>query len=374
MNAGGNAQKTCFVIAPIGEDESETRKRSDKVLKHVIRPVAKARGYEAIRADEISKPGLITTQVIERIANDDLVIADLSEWNPNVFYELAVRHALRKPLVQIIAKGERIPFDVAAMRTIELDVTDLDSVETAKGEIDRQIESLELDPESLQTPLSFTLDVQALGKSGDPEGRSLAEVVASVADLKAETQQLIRFVTESRAEASHIVYELQRRRSVDALLIDFVKRLPVGGDETLRRYGLAETSSSGAIASERGPEDRIPWSPAYGSEEGATSRSGTRRRSCLGRAIASAASRPSTRSSFPTRRPRSRSTRRATCAGSGRRSRPRRPMRHTTSIRCGIRSGPGWRRQASRCDVAGMDGAPGYRHDAAVRRLRAERP
>jgi hypothetical protein len=250
MDAGGEAAKTCFVVAPIGDEESETRKRSDKVLKHIVRPVAKARGYEAVRADEISKPGLITTQVIERIANDDLVIADLSEWNPNVFYELAVRHALRKPLVQIIAKGERIPFDVAAMRTIEVDVTDLDSVESAKAEIDRQIESLERDPDSLQTPLSFTLDVQALGKSGDPEGRSLAEVAASVAELKAETRQLVRFATESRAETAHLVYELQRRRELDSLVVELAKVLRLEGDETLRRYGLAETSSAVSIPRE----------------------------------------------------------------------------------------------------------------------------
>jgi len=56
--------KTCFVIAPIGEPDSETRKRSDQVLKHIISPAIKERGYAATRADEISEPGIITTQVI----------------------------------------------------------------------------------------------------------------------------------------------------------------------------------------------------------------------------------------------------------------------------------------------------------------------
>jgi len=53
--------KTCFVIAPTGEPDSETRKRSDQVLKHIIRPAVKSCGYKAIRADEIDKPGMITT-------------------------------------------------------------------------------------------------------------------------------------------------------------------------------------------------------------------------------------------------------------------------------------------------------------------------
>jgi hypothetical protein len=64
----------CFVIAPIGKDATETRLRSDKVLKHIIGPVAEECGYEAIRADKISEPGMITTQVINHILNDAMVV------------------------------------------------------------------------------------------------------------------------------------------------------------------------------------------------------------------------------------------------------------------------------------------------------------
>ena len=125
--------KDCFVISPIGEAESETRKRSDQVLRHIIRPAAEECGYRAVRADEIDKPGIITSQVIQRVVGDSLVIADLTESNPNVFYELAIRHAIRKPLVQIIQKGKRIPFDVAGARTVHFDHHDLDSVDEASA-------------------------------------------------------------------------------------------------------------------------------------------------------------------------------------------------------------------------------------------------
>jgi len=116
-----NLDRPCFVIAPIGEEGSDTRKRSNQVLKHIIVPAAAECGYQAVRADQISEPGIITSQVIQHIINDPLVIADLSEGNANVFYELALRHVLAKPLVQIIRKGERIPFDVAGMRTVPID-------------------------------------------------------------------------------------------------------------------------------------------------------------------------------------------------------------------------------------------------------------
>jgi len=68
-----------------------------------------------------------------------LVIADLTGSNPNVFYELAIRHGIRKPYIQMINKGERIPFDIKGIRTIEIDLADLDSVEKAKTRIDHQI-------------------------------------------------------------------------------------------------------------------------------------------------------------------------------------------------------------------------------------------
>ena len=94
-------EKTCFAIAPIGEAASDTRRRSDQVMRHLVRPVVEPLGYKAIRADEIDKLGIITSQVLNHVVEDDLVIADLTERNPNVFYELAIRHAISRPFVQM---------------------------------------------------------------------------------------------------------------------------------------------------------------------------------------------------------------------------------------------------------------------------------
>jgi hypothetical protein len=178
------SEKDCFVIAPIGEAESETRKRSDQILKHVISPALKECGYKATRADQISEPGMITSQVIQRIVDDPLVVADLTEKNPNVFYELAIRHAIRKPLVQIIRKGEQIPFDVAGTRTIHVDHHDLDSVEQAKSEMIAQVTALEKNPANLETPISVSLDLQLLRQSDNPEQRSLADVLSVITELR----------------------------------------------------------------------------------------------------------------------------------------------------------------------------------------------
>lgn len=124
--------KICFVIAPIGEPDSPARDRSDKVLKFIIKPVTDKYGYCAVRADELPQPGLITTQIITHLFNDSIIIADLSDHNPNVYYELAIRHVIKKPFIHLIEVGQKIPFDIQGIRTISYNSTDLNSVEKAK--------------------------------------------------------------------------------------------------------------------------------------------------------------------------------------------------------------------------------------------------
>jgi hypothetical protein len=129
----------CFVITPIGDDDSAERKHANMVLKNVIDPVVSELGLVAKRADQIDRAGLITQQIFECLAKARISIADLSFNNPNAFYELGVRHMCKLPTVQIIRKGDRIPFDVAQGRTIKIDMSDvysvIESIESAKKEL-----------------------------------------------------------------------------------------------------------------------------------------------------------------------------------------------------------------------------------------------
>lgn len=177
--------KTCFVIAPLGEDGSSARRRSGQILAHLIRPVASNFGYDVTRADEIAEQGIITTHVVQHLVNDALVIADLTGRNPNVYYELAVRHATRKPIIQLIESGEPLPFDVAATRTIVIDHKDLDSVEEAKKQLARYIANAEAAaPGTIDSPISLALDIDILRQSSDPQRAGLADIVERMASVQ----------------------------------------------------------------------------------------------------------------------------------------------------------------------------------------------
>lgn len=184
---------TCFVLSPIGKDGSEVRARADTILKHIITPVADECGFEALRADKISEPGMITTQVINHIVNDAMVVADLTGENANVFYELAVRHASQKPYIQIIQKGDRIPFDVAGIRTIEIDHRDLESVANAKTEMARQMRASSTGV-PIESPISIAIDFDRLKRSDDPAKRELADILHSITEMKSMMNQVLHDV------------------------------------------------------------------------------------------------------------------------------------------------------------------------------------
>ena len=181
---GSGGKKTCFVITPIDEEGTEIRKRADQLLKHIVGPVTESMGYAAIRADLIPQPGVITRQVIQGGIDSSIVIADLTGHNPNVFYELAVRHAVKRPYVQMIDSKEQIPFDIADTRTIIFDIHDMDSVEAAKQKLTNQIRSIEGGKAEVDNPVSMAVDLKILKESQNPTQRSLAELTEAIAEIR----------------------------------------------------------------------------------------------------------------------------------------------------------------------------------------------
>lgn len=151
-------ETTAFYITPIGAEGSDERKHSDLFLSSLVEPAIEPMKLKVVRADKIDKPGIITSQIIQYLLKARLVIADLSFHNPNVFYELAIRHMVKKPVVQIIRQGDRVPFDVGQVRTIVIDNTDIYSLipklEVYRSDIANHVRRALETPNEVDNPLS----------------------------------------------------------------------------------------------------------------------------------------------------------------------------------------------------------------------------
>jgi hypothetical protein len=139
---GSENMKTCFVVSPIGDTGSEIRNNADKLLRHIIKPACESRGFEAIRVDQLNDTNSITQTIIEKLEMADLVIADITGHNPNVFYEIGFRTRTNKPIIYLKEQGENLPFDVNTIRTFDYNLTDLDSVEEVRHRLDQTIKSM----------------------------------------------------------------------------------------------------------------------------------------------------------------------------------------------------------------------------------------
>ena len=116
---------SCFVIGPIGDKDADpgspgrrSYEEAIQVFEEVIEPACLGYGIRPIRADHIARTGEIPEQIFRYLRDAHLVIADLTGANPNVMYELGVRHTSGKLTIQI-GERERLPFDVSTIRTIK---------------------------------------------------------------------------------------------------------------------------------------------------------------------------------------------------------------------------------------------------------------
>ncbi|MFU1718321.1 hypothetical protein [Bacillus velezensis] len=132
--------KRAFVITPIGNENTSIRRSAEGFIDAVIVPILNELGFETTVAHRMSDGGSITNQLISRILEDDLVIANLTGLNPNVMYEIAVRHAIRKPIVHVCEHGTKLPFDLGAERTIFF-TNDMMGVIEVKGTFKKYVEA-----------------------------------------------------------------------------------------------------------------------------------------------------------------------------------------------------------------------------------------
>jgi len=181
----------CFVISPIGKPDSDLRKSADQALKHLI---VKSLGsqYEITRGDEESNPGSITSQIVESILEADLVVADLSGFNPNVYYEVAIAHGYERPTVHIQRADETPAFDLKDMRIVRYDLHDPDKLEEAQKALADFARFARDNSHRVRTPLSDAKPFVQIAGSADPVAQSNLEVMEQLRALRSDVRSMGR--------------------------------------------------------------------------------------------------------------------------------------------------------------------------------------
>jgi hypothetical protein len=194
--------RECFFIAPIGPDDSDIRKRSDGVRDWVVSPAAKAAAdLTTVRADDVGEPGQITAQAVQHCLKAKAAVADLTGGNPNVYYELSVRHGALLPVVLIAEVGTKLPFDISQSRVIFFDHTDLSSAGQAKEELETQIAaSLSGTPDN---PISDGMRLAEL-QAGNVEEQALGVVLDRLQRLSNATEQIDRRLAQAERFGARI--------------------------------------------------------------------------------------------------------------------------------------------------------------------------
>ncbi|HDR9012190.1 MULTISPECIES: hypothetical protein [Burkholderia] len=122
----GNVDVTDFAVKsrlPSAFVVMEFSQAFNDLYAHVIKPVCASLNVSPVRADERHGPGIILADIERQIRESNVIIAEITPTNANVFYEVGYSHALKKPTILLAQRGTKLPFDVSGFRTIFYDNT-----------------------------------------------------------------------------------------------------------------------------------------------------------------------------------------------------------------------------------------------------------
>lgn len=190
--------KKCFVLSPIGGENSEARRHADMTLNYIVKPgVHAVRADIAVdRADNDARTGNVTHHIITSIKQADFLVADLTFLNENVFYELGVADAARKPVILIAQDGTKIPFDKVKDRVVFFDVGHYQTHLIAIERIKHSVEAILADGFKVSNPVSDADLWSKIEDSANPEQKALADINERLAAI--EKQQLINIDFNNR--------------------------------------------------------------------------------------------------------------------------------------------------------------------------------
>jgi hypothetical protein len=111
--------KMCFVVMPITDPDGYVKGHFKHVYQDIVYPACQQAGFKPVRADEVKQSNLIHLDILQKLIEAPMAICDLSNRNPNVLFELALRQAFDKPVALIQETGTPQIFDISPLRYAE---------------------------------------------------------------------------------------------------------------------------------------------------------------------------------------------------------------------------------------------------------------
>lgn len=208
---------TCFVIMPIGTQkigditiaEEDLRKKYDYIIKNAI--LSANPDLEVIRADEELNPSSISNDIFTKLMHSRFVIADITYPNPNVFYELGIRHAIKTGTILIRENVDfSIPFDISHLRHIEY-TQEPSGMEKLSKQLKRTFEFYEKHPDKPDNQFlelcSFTNYMPTIFSKSDSTKQ---EMIANLITMFLTNPKMLNAITDNslnQEEQQRIVFE-----------------------------------------------------------------------------------------------------------------------------------------------------------------------
>lgn len=192
-------KRTCFIIGPIGEPNSKERTWANFLRDNIIKPAVTSCGYaEPARADDPDTT-LIMPAVIEQMFEAGLVVADLTDSNENVYYELGIRHCAQKPSVHLIKTDQKPSFDLGDNQAIFVDETHIRVVQAVE-DIKKRIKAIEKNPEKFlsQVQVYMTLkQFDVFKKVGNTRDKLIVRALTTlIQSISLQTSRLNKLYDE----------------------------------------------------------------------------------------------------------------------------------------------------------------------------------
>lgn len=194
-------QPNVFIIQPF-DDSFE-----DLFRDHLV-PIFENTGYNINKADSLNSQRNILENIIQGISSADLLVADLTNLNPNVFYELGIAHGIGIPTVLITKDIEELPFDLQAYQTIEYSLR-YDEVEDFRKKLSDIAESHKEGAISFGNPVSDYSDVEIAQPSEIETDSSADEQEGDTEDRKKKERTPDKGILDYASESDERLSDLQ---------------------------------------------------------------------------------------------------------------------------------------------------------------------